>query len=194
MAVKETGKIYKLGAQAEHIHKKYKFIRRELQRKGKYKKVKAIKNRESRIVRDLNHKISRFIVNLAVKLKGGIRLEKLSGIKNSKKNRKAFRYSLNSWSYYMLGKFIEYKSKLAGIPVTYVDPAYTSRCCSMCGLIGERIGKEFKCPSCGHGEHADSNAAFNIAFPSQGIVRLQADRDACKGNLMFPKEATLCAV
>jgi putative transposase len=189
----ETGKVWKLGKQATHIHQKYKNIRKELQSKGKYKKVKVIKNRESRIVRDLNHKISRFIVNLATKLKGGIKLEDLKGIRNSKKHGKKFRYALNSWSFYQLRQFIEYKAKLAGIPVTLIEPAYTSQTCSKCGQLGERTGKQFKCPTCGHVENADVNASFNIALLSaekRSISQLHKDRDLCKGNSDIPKEAT----
>lgn len=55
----KTGKIWKLGKGGLHIHKKYSNIRRTLQKQGKYRKVKQIKNRESRIVKNLNHKISR---------------------------------------------------------------------------------------------------------------------------------------
>ena len=184
----ETGKVYKLGKEANHIHQKYKAIRKDLQKKGKYKKVKAIKHKEANIVRDLNHKISRFIVNLATKLKGGIKLENLKGIRKAK-NRKTFRYALNSWSFYQLRQFIEYKSKLAGIPVTLIAPQYTSQTCSRCGLIGERAKKEFKCASCGHVENADVNASFNIAL-MESISRLHKDRDLCKGNSDIPKEAT----
>jgi len=59
----ETGKVVKIGKNANHIHKKYSYIRRSLQKHGKYKLVKKIKNRESRIIRDLNHKISRKIID-----------------------------------------------------------------------------------------------------------------------------------
>lgn len=185
----ETGKVFKLGKKANHIHQKYKAIRRDLQKKGKYKKVKTIKHREANIVRDLNHKISRFIVNLAIKLKGGIKLENLKGIRKAK-NRKTFRYALNSWSFYQLRQFIKYKSKLAGIPVTLIEPQYTSQTCSRCGLIGERTKKEFKCANCGHVENADVNASFNIALMSEHS-KLHKDRDLCKGNSDIPKEATI---
>ena len=55
--------------------KKYRDIRRGLQKQGKYKKVKQIKNRESRIVRNLNHHISKKIVEIATKTESCIKLE-----------------------------------------------------------------------------------------------------------------------
>ena len=61
-----TGKVWKLGKEALHIHHKYKNIRKDLQKKGKLRLVKKIKNRESRIVRDLNHKIAKKIVDIAI--------------------------------------------------------------------------------------------------------------------------------
>ncbi len=189
VAIKETGKVYKLGKKAEHVHKKYKNIRKNLQKKRLYKVVKKIKNREQQIVKDLNHKISRYIVNLAIKEKGGVKLEKLQDIRKTSRSRKSFKYALNSWSFYQLQKFIKYKALLAGVPVIYIEPAYTSKCCSRCGQIGERNGKIFKCP-CGYVEHADTNAAFNIAFLSPNIVQLQQERDCLQAESDTRQEAT----
>jgi putative transposase len=189
VAIKETGKVYKLGKPAHHNHNKYKNIRRMLQKKRHYKVVKRVKHRESNIIKNINHHISRFIVDLAVRLKGEIHLEKLEGIRNSRKGRKSFKYALHSWSFYQLGKFIEYKALLAGVPVTYDNPSYTSKVCSKCGVIGERNGKIFKCLN-GHVEHADSNAAFNLALPSNSLVQLQAERDVCKRSTDTRREAT----
>lgn len=186
-----TGKILKLGKKAEHVHKKYKNIRRKLQKKGKYGFVKRIKHRESNIVRDLNHKISRKIVDTADKENVGIKLEDIKQIRKIVKSRRGFRYSLNSWSYYQLEQMIRYKAKLLGIPVAYVEPAYTSQNCSMCGHLGNRNGKTFKCPSCGHVDHADSNASFNIALRQVKDGRLCVDRDAYKGSTDTPQEALM---
>jgi len=189
VAVKETGKVYKLGKKAEHIRNKYKQLRRSLQKKGLYKVVKNIKNKEQRIIRDLNHKISRKIVNLAVKEKGGVNLEKLQNIRQTTKSRKSFRYALNSWSFYQLQNFIEYKALLAGVPVSYIEPAYTSKCCSRCGQIGDRNDKLFKCPR-GHVDNADVNAAFNIAFVHPSIIQLQREKSSLQAESDTRQEAT----
>jgi len=186
----QTGKVLKLGKEAGHIHSKYKSMRRELQKKGKYRKVKEIKNRESRIIRDLNHKIARKIVEVAEENHAGLKLEDLKGIRGNKKHRKGFNYNLHSWSFYQFQKFIEYKAKLHGIPITYVEPENTSKECSRCGSIGIREGKDFECQYCGHVDHADVNASFNIAL-RQGMGQLHADSDACKGSTDTPKDATL---
>lgn len=188
-----TGKVLKLGKKGDHIHRKYSNIRKNLQKNGKYKKIKQLKNRENRIVKDLNHKVSRTIVDFAKNSNAGIRLENLTGIRENKKLKKSFKYSLNSWSFYQLRKMIEYKAKLLGIPVEIVDPHYTSQKCSLCGSIGKREGKKFKCPECGHVDHADVNAAFNVSMAntSNSIDQSVKDRDLTEGITDNPKEATI---
>ena len=189
----DTGKVLKLGKEVLHIHNKYKNIRKRLQKKGKFGLLKKIKHRESNRITDINHKVADKIVDYARENNSGIKLEKLEGIRNSKKHIKRFNYSLHSWSFKELQSFIEYKAKLCGIPVAYVEPQDTSQECSRCGNIGTRIEKKFVC-QCGHVDHADVNASFNIALRppiGESIGRLHADRDVCKGSTDTPKEATL---
>ena len=174
-------KILKLGKDAPHIHRKYKHIRSKAQSKKAYKFVKKLKNKESRKVRDINHKISRKLVNIAKEKGYGIKLEKLEGIRKKKQGKKLNGIKSN-WSFYQLQQFIEYKSKLLGVPVFYVAPQYTSQECSKCGQIGDRDKKVFKCKCCGHEDHADANASFNIGRRSIMYGKLDADRDVFKSN------------
>lgn len=187
-AVQESGKVIKLGRKALHTQLKYRNIRRNLQKRGLFKVLAKVKKRQSNIIKDINHKTSRTIVDLALKEKGGIQLERLTGIRKGRKIAKSFKYALNSWSFYQLGKFIEYKALLAGVPVAYVDPAYSSKVCSRCGLIGDRNKKIFKC-SCGHVDHADSNAAFNLCKWSDSIAQSYKERVLYEGVTTTPQVA-----
>ena len=193
-AVPSTGKVYKLGKRAPHVHRQYKSMRRTLQKRGQYRQLKQLKRRESRIVRDINHKISQALVTIAFQTGSSIKLEHLAGIRQRAPSTKRFRYALNSWSFFQLARFIEYKATLRGVEVLFVDPAYSSQDCSRCGTRGTRNGKTFQCPACGHADHADANASFNLAqrLSSMGRSdRLHRDSDRCKGNPDLPGGATV---
>ncbi|MEO3892736.1 transposase, partial [Nonomuraea sp. B5E05] len=72
----------------------------------------------------------------------------------------------HAWSFHRLGSFISYKAARAGVAVIHVDPSYTSQQCSACGHVDRRNRPDqetFSCTSCGFAEHADVNAARNIA-------------------------------
>ncbi len=187
----DTGKIEKFGKKAIHIHKKYSAIRKRLQKEGKFREFNKIGCRESNIVKDLNHKISRKIVDMAKEKHAALVFEDLKGIRNtSKRQSKSFRYALYSWSFYQLQIFVEYKAKLLGVPVLYVDPAYTSQDCSKCGARGQRNGKEFKCPVCGHVDHADVNAAFNIALRQKSMID-HTQKEMCTMGTLISHDAML---
>jgi putative transposase len=185
-----TGKIEKFGKSALHIHKKYRSIRRRLQKERKFRELSTIKDRESRIVKDLNHKISRKVVDMAQEQHAALVFEDLGGIHKTRKQNRSLNHTLHSWSFYQLQQFVEYKAKLLGIPVLYVDPAYTSQDCSRCGARGQRNRKSFVCPVCGHVDHADVNAAFNIALKSKGMID-RTQKEMCTMGALIPHDAML---
>jgi putative transposase len=189
-----TGKVLKLGKSCGHIHNKYKHIRKNLQEKGKLKKLKSIKQREKNIIKNINHQITSKLILEAVKVKGGIVLENLKDIRQTAKTRKKQRYSLNSWSYYQQEQMLIYKAKKFGVPIFYIEPEYTSQRCSCCGHIerANRKQKLFQCLKCGKVENADVNAGFNIGYKHQkGISQFCKESDLQKGNTDIPKEALL---
>ncbi len=190
----ETGKILKLGKSCNHIHHKYKNMRKRLQKQGKLKKVKAIKDRESRIVRDINHKTTKALVVFAKENNACLVMEDLVDCRKTMKNKKKQRYSLHSWSFYQQKQMIEYKAKKYGVVVHYVAPQYTSQRCSRCGHIEQanRKGNNFHCVKCHAVEDSGVNAGFNIAYlHRQGISQFNIESDMLKGNTDTPKEATL---
>lgn len=93
-----------------------------------------------------------------------VKLENLKNIRRTVKSSKKADRNLNSWAFYELQQFIEYKAKLAGMDVVYVNPQYTSQKCSKCGVVekSNRQRNLYSC-SCGSNIHADLNAARNIA-------------------------------
>jgi len=200
VGIPSTGKVHKLGKKAFHTHRKYKKIRKHLQSKNAKKKLKKVSKREKNIIKDINHKVSRKIVEIAKENNCGIKLENLKGIRKGKKSTKknktgeSFKSSINTWEFYQLQSMIEYKSKICGIPVVYIAPQYTSQKCSRCGLIGNRNKKKYSCPHCGHVDHADANAGFNIAlaFPEHSLSNDQSvvDRDATEGSTDAPQLET----
>lgn len=161
---KELNRQFYNGKKAGFIRKKYRALRRNLGKAKQPKLIKAIKDKESRYVTDLNHKISRQLIDLAVQEKvSTIVMEELKNIRKTAFSLKSADRNLNSWAFFELQQFIEYKAKLEGIEVVYINPKYTSQTCSICGTISKsnRNRNLYKC-NCGHKVHADLNAARNI--------------------------------
>ena len=155
-----SGKVRKLGPDVSGITKNFRNRRKNLQKKGAKNALKKIRRKQSNRVKDINHKVSRSVVDYAKSHRLAVVLEDLGKI--SKKG-KAKRYVQKSqWSFYQLETFVKYKASLLGIPIYFVNPAYTSQVCSRCGSINKPNGKKYKCP-CSHFDHRDSNAAFNIS-------------------------------
>jgi putative transposase len=157
------------GKDVEAIRRKHNLQRKRLGKrntKGAKKKLKRVAGKEARFRTHENHCISKAIVGLAKDTSRGIAVEDLGGIRDrlpvwSKESRNR----LSGWSFAQLAAFLEYKARLAGVPVVKVDPRNTSRTCSECGHCekdNRKSQEKFLCVSCGHRANADQNAARNI--------------------------------
>jgi len=144
---------------------RYQYLKRKLQHLGTrsaHRKLKKLSGRERRLVRDVNHTISKKIVSLPHDV---FSLEALNPAYMRENGQgKRFRKMLGSWSPSELQKFIEYKAEDAGKTVIYVNPKYTSQRCSKCGYVDKnnRHGSVFRCRNCGFELNADLNASRNI--------------------------------
>jgi putative transposase len=181
IAVDSLGNFY-YGKKVISIRKKHSNLRRKLQKvktKSAKRKLAKTRKKESNFAKDVNHQVSKKIVNTAQRHCFGISIEDLCGINKAVTVRKGNRYIRHSWSFYDLEQKIVYKAKLKGILVVKVDPRNTSRECSKCGHISKKNRKTqslFSCTVCGHTEHADLNAAkvisrrADVNRPIVGIV------------------------
>ena len=127
----EAGVARKIGPDVSSLTKIFRNRRSKLQRKGAKNALVKIKRKQSRVVRDINHKVARSLVNFAKDHRLAIVLEDLGKI--SKKGKAKRFVQKSQWAFFQLETFILYKAALLGIPVIKVNPAYTSQACSRCG-------------------------------------------------------------
>ncbi len=149
-----------------HYRELRKSMQQNIKKGNTYKAINNIRSKESQWVQDMNHKISREIVDMAVKNKRSIALEKLTGITERLSFNKKTNNMIRNWSFNQLAGFIKYKANMVGIRVVEVDPRGTSKTCSKCGHCSRsnrRTQERFKCRACGYESNADRNAAINIA-------------------------------
>ena len=158
-------------------------IRKELQQvktPSSRKRLKAIGSRENRFVTDVNHQVTKALIE-----KYGSNtlfvLEDLTGVRNStEKVRKNNRYISVSWAFYQFRQMLEYKANLIGSKVIFVDPKYTSQTCPKCGHV-EKSNRDkknhiFKCKTCDYTSNDDRIGAMNlqrkgIEYISEGLYQ-----------------------
>lgn len=166
-------KFYGNGRKNKYMRRHYAYLRKKLQSSKKIKTVKRINDKEQRIMRDLDHKLSHDIVETAVthnvKM---IKLEQLQNIRSTTRKSRKNNHSLHTWSFYRLAQFIEYKAKLAGISVEYVNPAYTSQSCPVCGSVHHAKDRHYTC-ECGFHIHRDLLGARNIGNSTEFVGNRQ---------------------
>ncbi|MFF7281908.1 RNA-guided endonuclease TnpB family protein [Streptomyces griseorubiginosus] len=156
------------GRELNRIRVRERKLRTTLQKKNTpsaKRRMKKRRRKELRRAKDINHKIAKHVVAEAERTGRGIALEDLTGIRERVRLRKPQRATHSSWAFAQLGQFIAYKARRAGVPVVYVDPAYTSRTCAECGHCdrANRVSQAwFACRSCGFVDHADRNSSRNI--------------------------------
>ena len=162
-------KFYGNGRKNKYMRRHYKYLRRKLQKAKHPEAVERINNKEQRIMKDIDHKLSRSIIETAVlhdvKV---IKLERLANIRSTTRTSRKNNHSLHTWSFYRLAQYIEYKAKLAGIKVEYVNPAYTSQTCPVCGNVHHANDRNYTC-KCGFHIHRDLLGAMNICNSTEYV-------------------------
>lgn len=165
------------GQHIKDARDKFAKVRASLQAKGTkgaFCALKRLSGRERRYQTWLNHTIARAIIRDALSSNAAIAIENLTGIRdrtNKQPRKKIERRRSNSWAFYQLRQFLEYKGIQAGVQVIAVPPAYTSQTCHKCLHIGLRSEKTFKCGNCSRQVDADLNASCVISLLGSSVIR-----------------------
>ena len=130
------------------------------------RRLKAIGQRENRWMQDINHQVSKALVENNPKHTLFV-LEDLTGIRNATERVKTKdRYVSVSWSFYDLEQKLIYKAKQNQSTVIKVNPAYTSQCCPACGHTEKSNRNKkihlFTCKNCGYMSNDDRIGAMNL--------------------------------
>jgi putative transposase len=161
----DSGKILKMGKGIHFIHTQSVSNCTKLWKEGRLWKLTQKKTRERKSFKSALATISKQIVTFAELLGNGIKFEKLFSDRYSphEQTTSAYQFTFDNGSFFTLQQMVQRRAHDRGIPVMYVNPAFTSKRCCRCGEFGRRLRKRFECPHCGYVVHADVNAAFNIA-------------------------------
>ena len=190
------------GRQLTKTRDKYSRVRASLQKKASTRTrstrrrarqiLVRLSGRERRFQTWLNHNISKLIILSALSNKAIVAIEDLTGIRdrtNQQPRTKTERRRSNSWSFFQLRQFLEYKGIQSGVEVVAISPRYTSQTCHQCLHIhpdktkSYRFGKSFKCGDCGWHGDADENGSKMIKLVGAAHVnRLRGSDFFCSLN------------
>jgi len=179
IATDSDGNVYS-SRTVNSVRYRHRRLRTKLQKKGTKaakRRLKQLAGQERRFATDVNHVISRQVVERAkpgtLWVKRGIALEDLTHIRTRIRARRSQRAQLHAWSFAQFRSFVGYKAQRAGLPVVWVDPRNTSRRCPACGYTDKANRKtqaHFVCVSCGLAGLADTIAAENIRVLGRATV------------------------
>jgi len=138
-------------------------------------KIKRRLKRWERRKEDIFHKLSKYIVDIALSYNAEIVMEDLKRIKErilSENNKSSLNRRLSLANFRRIQNFVECKARWHGIRVSYVNPAHTSSICPFCNsnlsLPSDSENKDpmggraLYCPSCGKYYHRDFIATLNL--------------------------------
>ena len=186
VAAMSSGKLIS-GGKIRYERDKFLARRGKLQSNGSKSAKRALKRisgKESRRMKNENHKISKIIIQEATQYGAScIILEDLTNIRERIRAKKRERTRLHKWSFDQLQQQIEYKAVQAGFGVIYVNPAYSSKLCLDCDALGIRYKNTFTC-HCGNRQHSDLYACEKLCrfARSADLVRAVVNRPMVAGE------------
>lgn len=157
------------GKTIKHRRGHYKALRKQLQQRktpSARRRLKAIGSRENRWMQDVNHCVSKALVE-SQPTKTLFVLEDLTGIRSATERVKLkWRYVSVSWAFFDLRQKLEYKAHMRGSKIIAINPRHTSQTCPKCGHTEptnrNKRTHTFCCRNCSYQSNDDRIGAMNL--------------------------------
>jgi putative transposase len=133
----------------------------------RWKRLQRRKNRflaqQKKRTRDIEHKVSRTVVNYAVERQAGtLAIGDVRDVADGKRMGAHNQQKIGLWPHGKVREYITYKVHAAGISVELIDEHKTSKTCPRCEHQYKPRGRVYRCPKCGLVAHRDAVGAVNI--------------------------------
>jgi putative transposase len=114
-------------------------------------------------MRDMEHKISRAVVDVAVERQAGtIAIGDVHHIADGVSHGKRHNQQSSQWNHGQVRQYISYKAEAEGMVVKLVDEHHTTQTCPNCSKRHKPRGRNYTCGQCGFSAHRDVVGQINI--------------------------------
>jgi putative transposase len=122
-----------------------------------------LKAKHTRVMRDLAHKVSRAIIEVAVECQAEtIVLGDVRDVADGVNLGRQSNQKISQWHHGKIRAYVEYKAQADGIRLVLQDEHYTSQTCPQCGHRHKPRGRVYTCGQCGFSGHRDVVGQINI--------------------------------
>jgi putative transposase len=152
---------------AKRLAKLSKALSRKTKGSRRYKRLCAARTRmrakHKRVMRDMEHKISRAVVHVAVERQAAtIAIGDVRDIADGVDHSKQHNQQSSQWNHGQVRQYITYKAEAEGIAVELVDEQYTTQICPNCSRRHKPRGRTYVYGRCGFSAHRDVVGQINI--------------------------------
>ena len=165
IAVTSTARFFSAD-ELNHNRREFERVRGNLQQTGTqnaHRTLQRVGGREDEYVKHILHSVANGIIAEARRYNcSTIVFEEIDGIRDRLPDAPWH----SQWAFKRITDYVEYKAAIHGIDVVKTNPRNTSKRCAECGFVADanRPTREtFECQQCGNRNHADYNAAKNVA-------------------------------
>ena len=119
--------------------------------------------KHKRVMRDIEHKISRAVVAVAVERQAAtIVIGDVRDIADGVSHSKQHNQQSSQWNHGQVRAYITYKAFSEGMTVVLTDERDTTKTCPQCGKKHKPRGRNYTCGRCGFSSHRDVVGQINI--------------------------------